>query len=118
MHGCVLVLVARPSDQLVPLAVEIAVGEVKKDIRFIFIIVIERPLGHAGRRGDLGQRDIGKRLRVQQAGRGVEDLLLDIVVARRGHVLSSFLILCEIHWVLLYAILGDLSSLTGKFQQI
>ena len=60
---------------------------------FIFIIVIERPLGHAGRRGDLGQRDIGKRLRVQQAGRGVEDLLLDIVVARSGHLLSSFLIL-------------------------
>ena len=93
VHGRVLVLVARPGNQLVPLAVEIAVGEVEKNVRFIFIIVIERPLGHTGRRGDLGQRDVGKRLRVQQAGRGVEDLLLDIVVARSGHVLSSFLII-------------------------
>ena len=88
-----VVLILRPGDQLVPLAVEIAVGEVEKDIRFIFIIVIERPLGHAGRRGDLGQRDIGKRLRVQQAGRGVEDLLLDIVVARMRPFAFLFLIL-------------------------
>ena len=75
VHGRVLFLVLRPVDQLVPLAVEIAVGDVEKDIRFIFIIVIERPLGHAGRRGNLGQRDVGKRLRVQQAGRGTNSIL-------------------------------------------
>lgn len=64
VHGRVLVLVARPGDQLVPLAVEIAVGEVEKDIRFIFIIVIERPLGHAGRRGNAMYDQICKELNV------------------------------------------------------
>ena len=53
-------------------------------------MVVQRPLGHARRRSDLGQRDVGKRLRIEQAGRGVEDLLFDIVIARSGHFVSLF----------------------------
>ena len=90
MHRRVLVLVLRPRDQIIPLAVEIAVGDAEEDIRLVLIMVVQRPLGHTRRRRDLCQRDVGKRLCIEQAGRGVEDLFFDIVIARSGHFVSLF----------------------------